>query len=275
MKNQPLKPWIKGNESITPNNFFSNALPNLEYGAWISLDIAVELYKANTIDTGYLKKSWNEHHEYIEQVCLLTGIDEENGYDLDREEKKNEKKLRNFAILATGNVRASRYIKEPKINMSKLFSGIFTSICFCNFLQDYNERNISVTYIPTTDYEKTIVVTADFVDTTIFGMPVTVKRSTQFGLFYDYFQYDLNIEELYHEYERLLQRRKELRELRKLKIKRVSEMIRAAWLNRNTNVGRSNTGSVTDSMLLSLPTPPTSTAIFSSLESGGVVSVIG
>ena len=157
------------------------------------------------------------------------------------EEKKNEKKLRNFAILATGNVRASRYIKEPKINMSKLFSGIFTSICFCNFLQDYNERNISVTYIPTTDYEKTIVVTADFVDTTIFGMPVTVK----------------------------------LRELRKLKIKRVSEMIRAAWLNRNTNVGRSNTGSVTDSMLLSLPTPPTSTAIFSSLESGGVVSVIG
>ena len=38
MKNQPLKPWIKGNESITPNNFF-----------WISLDIAVELYKANTI----------------------------------------------------------------------------------------------------------------------------------------------------------------------------------------------------------------------------------
>lgn len=29
------------------------------------------------------------------------------------EEKKNEKKLRNFAILATGNVRASRYIKSP------------------------------------------------------------------------------------------------------------------------------------------------------------------
>ena len=57
MKNQPLKPWIKGNESITPNNFFSNALPNLEFGACISLDIAVELYKANTVDTGYLKRS--------------------------------------------------------------------------------------------------------------------------------------------------------------------------------------------------------------------------
>ena len=160
--------------------------------------------------------------------------------------------------------------------MTKLFSGIFTSICFCNFFHKiYNERNIFC-YLHSNDrLQKTIVVTANFVDTTIFGMPVTVKRSTQFGLFYDYFQYDLNIEELYHEYERLLQRRKELRELRKLKIKRVSEMIRAAWLNRNTNVGRSNTGSVTDSMLLSLPTPPTSTAIFSSLESGGVVSVIG
>ena len=56
MKNQPLKPWIKGNESITPNNFFQMHCPILEYGAWISLDIAVELYKANTIDTGYLKK---------------------------------------------------------------------------------------------------------------------------------------------------------------------------------------------------------------------------
>ena len=94
------------------------------------------------------------------------------------EEKKNEKKLRNFAILATGNVRASRYIKEPKINMSKLFSGIFTSICFCNFLQDYNERNISVTYIPTTDYEKTIVVTADFV----FNVPLQDGKITGLDL---------------------------------------------------------------------------------------------
>ena len=46
------------------------------------------------------------------------------------EEKKNEKKLRNFAILATGNVRASRYIKEPKINMSKLFSPVYVSAIF-------------------------------------------------------------------------------------------------------------------------------------------------
>ena len=154
------------------------------------------------------------------------------------------KKLRTFAILATGNVRfKGRYKKRAQKNKHvETILWYFHQYMFRNFLQDYNERNISVTYIPTTDYEKTIVVTADFVDTTIFGMPVTVKRSTQFGLFYDYFQYDLNIEELYHEYERLLQRRKELRELRKIENKRVSEMIRAAWLNRNTNVGRSNTG---------------------------------
>ena len=55
MKNQPLKPWIKGNESITPNNFFSNALPNLEFGACISLDIAVELYKACLVYTSLEK----------------------------------------------------------------------------------------------------------------------------------------------------------------------------------------------------------------------------
>ena len=30
MKNQPLKPWIKGNESITPNNFFSNSISILK-----------------------------------------------------------------------------------------------------------------------------------------------------------------------------------------------------------------------------------------------------
>lgn len=127
MKNQPLKPWIKGNESITPNNFFSNALPNLEYGAWIFLDIAVELYKANTIDTGYLKKSWNEHHEYIEQVCLLTGIDEENGYDLDREEK--------WWVL--------QEIGEPPFGCYNIY-----------FITIYNEHEEKLVYIGKTDSKK-------------------------------------------------------------------------------------------------------------------------
>lgn len=74
--------------------------------------------------------------------------------------------------------------------------------------------------------------------------------------------------------EDLLKRREELRALRKMKTERVSEMIRAAWKNRNSNVGRSNTGSVVDPMLLSIPTPPTSVAAISSLESGGAVIAI-
>ena len=191
------------------------------------------------------------------------------------EEKKIEKKLRNFKIVVTEDARGSLRIKESGINMRKLLSDICNTICFHNFFKDYNGRNISVPYIPTAASEKAMIFEANVTDAAIFTTPVTVIHSAQFGLFYDYFQYDLEIEELYHEYERLLQRRKELRKLRKLKTKRVSEMIRAAWLNRNSKVGRSNTGNVTDPMLLSLPTPPTSTAAFSSLESGGVVSVIG
>ena len=133
MKNQPLKPWIKGNESITPNNFFSNALPNLEYGAWISLDIAVELYKANTIDTGYLKKSWNEHHEYIEQVCLLTGIDEENGYDLDREEK--------FITIYNEHEEKLVYIGKTDSKKSRFSNGHLAALKLHNPIYNgYNKR---------------------------------------------------------------------------------------------------------------------------------------
>lgn len=102
-------------------------MPNLEYGAWISLDIAVELYKANTIDTGYLKKSWNEHHEYIEQVCLLTGIDEENGYDLDREEK--------WWVL--------QEIGEPPFGCYNIY-----------FITIYNEHEEKLVYIGKTDSKK-------------------------------------------------------------------------------------------------------------------------
>lgn len=85
---------------------------------------------------------------------------------------------------------------------------------------------------------------------------------------------DRKTEIAFLEYERLLKRREELRALRKMKIERVSEMIRLAWKNRNSNVGRSNTGSVTDLMLLSMPIPPTSVAAISSLKSGGAVIAI-
>lgn len=71
------------------------------------------------------------------------------------------------------------------------------------------------------------------------------------------------------ELERLKNQREQLRILRRLKTARVSLMIRTAWMNRNHTAGRSNTGAVTDPMLLSIPTPPTSEAANCSLSCGG------
>ena len=76
--------------------------------------------------------------------------------------------------------------------------------------------------------------------------------------------YDLQLE-----LERLENQREQLRALRRLKTARVSQMIRTAWMNRNYTAGRSNTGAVTDPMLLSIPTPPTSEAANRSLGCGG------
>ena len=71
------------------------------------------------------------------------------------------------------------------------------------------------------------------------------------------------------ELERLENQRKQLQFLRRLKTAQVSQMIRTAWMNRNHTAGRSNTGAVTDPMLLSIPTPPTSEAANRSLRCGG------
>ena len=71
------------------------------------------------------------------------------------------------------------------------------------------------------------------------------------------------------ELERLENQRKQLQFLRRLKTAQVSQMIRTAWMNRNHTAGRSNTGAVTDPMLLSIPTPPTSEAANRSLGCGG------
>lgn len=87
MKFQPLMPWIKGNESVTPNNFYGKLKPCFEMGAFISLDIAVDLYLANTVDTGNLSDSWHKNKHYIERACEIANAGEDNGYDLDHEEK--------------------------------------------------------------------------------------------------------------------------------------------------------------------------------------------
>lgn len=88
MKFQPLRPWVKGNESVTPKNFYKNLNPCFEMGAFIALDIDVDLYLANTIDTGNVFDSWHKNEEYIERACEIANVNEDNGYDLDHEEKE-------------------------------------------------------------------------------------------------------------------------------------------------------------------------------------------
>lgn len=87
MKFQPLRPWVIGNSSVTPENFYGNLEPDFEMGAFVALDVAVDLYLANTVDTGNLRDSWELNREYIEKACEITGVSAENGYDLDNEEK--------------------------------------------------------------------------------------------------------------------------------------------------------------------------------------------
>ncbi|WP_053957454.1 hypothetical protein [Inediibacterium massiliense] len=89
MKNRMLKPWIKGNESITPQNFISNNEPDFELGAFIGIDEYVDLYKANEFDSGNLETSWNKTRKYIEEALEIVNIDLEEVSDirLDNEEK--------------------------------------------------------------------------------------------------------------------------------------------------------------------------------------------
>lgn len=88
MKFQPLEPWIMGNGSITPENFYGKLKPDFKMGAYIFLDKAVDLYLANTVDTGNLRDSWRLNKGYIEKVCEIIEVDEENGFDLDNEQKR-------------------------------------------------------------------------------------------------------------------------------------------------------------------------------------------
>lgn len=84
MKFQPLEPWIMGNESITPINFYGNFKPCMEMGAFIGLDGCCDLYLANKINMGNLRDSWIKNKEYIERVCEITGNDADCGYGLEQ-----------------------------------------------------------------------------------------------------------------------------------------------------------------------------------------------
>ena len=81
-------------------------------------------------------------------------------------------------------------------------------------------------------------------------------------------------EELLSEYERelrILQERKRWMSLfHKALLISLNRIIRIRWLERNSGAGRGNTSSVSDKMLLTIPTPPTAVAAACSLLQRGM-----
>ena len=73
------------------------------------------------------------------------------------------------------------------------------------------------------------------------------------------------------DYEALLLQLAQFKYMCRLKNRQISEKVRALWMKRNDGAGRSNTSSVSDRMLLTIPTPPTAVAAISSLGCGGVL----
>lgn len=89
-----LTPWLKGNESITPRNFYMENKPNFELGAFLGIDEYIDLYKVYEFDSGNLEDSWLKTHEYIDRAFSIINEDlyrllENNEIDmsLDNEEK--------------------------------------------------------------------------------------------------------------------------------------------------------------------------------------------
>lgn len=87
-KFQPLRPWIKGNCSITPRHFYTQYTPDLLEYLYLSLDIVVPLHEADTVSTGNTKESWKLNREYIKKALKILAIDEE---DCDMELAEDEK----------------------------------------------------------------------------------------------------------------------------------------------------------------------------------------
>lgn len=94
MRESMLEPWLKGNESITPKNFYIDSKPNFELGAFLGIYEYIELYKSYEIDSGNLEESWTKTQEYIKKAFSIINEDleellENNEVDisLDNEEK--------------------------------------------------------------------------------------------------------------------------------------------------------------------------------------------
>lgn len=210
----------------------------------------------------------------ISRLVRLSGWDNSIGY-ISKEEIRAEQRivescirgvdlfagLGSFGIFRTVDVVYPYYVDENIAEIIEKADKIREERISSSFYRCSIERIIERSFTKSLNYRN--------VDRT-FDNPFINRRIAYEALFNKLYE----MCEVFSYCEELLKRRKELRALRKMKTERVSEMIRVAWKNRNSNVGRSNTGSVTDPMLLSIPTPPTSMAAISSLESGGAVIAI-
>lgn len=125
MKFQPLNPWIKGNNSVTPDDFFLSQTPDLEQGVFIALDEAIDLHKADSINTGNLEDSWKANQTYILKALKLVNIKYgECSVVLDHEERED--------IL--------NHFGEPPFSSYNLY-----------FITVYNENEEKIVYIGKTD----------------------------------------------------------------------------------------------------------------------------
>jgi len=70
----------------------------------------------------------------------------------------------------------------------------------------------------------------------------------------------------------LLERKKEYRFYRRLKNEQIRKVLRNLWMNRNANMCRSNTSSVSDPMINTIPTPPTAAAVKFSCGQRGITN---
>lgn len=169
MRERMLQPWLKGNESITPENFFSNNEPDFEIGAFIGIDEYVDLYKANEFDSGNLQTSWNQTRKYIEEALEIVKIDldEVSDVSLDNEEKQwildklGEPPLcsYNIYIITVYNEVEERivYIGKTDAKTSRFSNGHLAALKLHNPIYDSYKKRVYFGTIMFLDKEKNYI----------------------------------------------------------------------------------------------------------------------
>lgn len=198
-------------------------------------------------------------------------------------EERLRKRIEKYRVLicgtvGTGKTSALACLMSRTVPAMRMSSNVFKPVDLFTGVDGFNRTFPSMEYewrrnLRPTNILESIISNSG---TDLFdGCPTHALAHNVVHEMYHYCQrataFDTLYQDIAFEIEQLEKRREELRKLRKMKTERVSAMIRAAWLNRNTAVGRSSTSSVTDTMLLSIPTPPTFKAANRSLVVGGAV----